>query len=174
VQSDPDAHGGGLALATGPPSLGDSSVHYAYNRHSDYGYHHPEPLLHQVSYDYGHAHHDLVDHYGLIHPVHGYHGHEAHHVHDGYSQGYGHGHAETVKHGYKHTNHYGDHGYEHEIKHEHHHGYEHKPSGYVPAHGIAGLDHGVGYAVGHDAIGHFDHHTGPFGPFGFYANYYHD
>ena len=47
-------------------------------------------------------------------------------------------------------------------------------SGYVPAHGKAVLDHGIGYAVGHDAIGHFDHHTGPFGPFGFYANYYHD
>ena len=47
-------------------------------------------------------------------------------------------------------------------------------SGYVPEHGKAIVDHGVGYAVGHDAIGHFDHHTGPFGPFGFYANYYHD
>ena len=47
-------------------------------------------------------------------------------------------------------------------------------SGYVPTHGKAVLDHGIGYAVGHDAIGHFDHHTGPFGPFGFYANYYHD
>ena len=47
-------------------------------------------------------------------------------------------------------------------------------SGYVPVHGKAVLDHGVGYAVGHDAIGHFNHHTGPFGPFGFYANYYHD
>ena len=47
-------------------------------------------------------------------------------------------------------------------------------SGYVPEHGKALVDHGVGYAVGHDAIGHFDHHTGPFGPFGFYANYYHD
>ena len=43
-----------------------------------------------------------------------------------------------------------------------------------PEHGKAIVDHGVGYAVGHDAIGHFDHHTGPFGPFGFYANYYHD
>ena len=47
-------------------------------------------------------------------------------------------------------------------------------SGYAPAHGKGVLDHGVGYAHGYDAIGHFDHHTGPFGPFGFYANYYHD
>ena len=77
VQSDPDAHVGGFPLATGPPSLGDSSVHYAYNRQYDYGYHHPEPLLPLVLYDYGHAQHNLVDHYGVIHPIHGYHsGHE--------------------------------------------------------------------------------------------------
>lgn len=122
VQSDPDVHVGGFPLATGPPSLGDSSVHYAYNRQYDYGYHHPEPLLPLVSYDYGHAQHNLVDHYGVIHPIHGYHsGHEVKIVHDGY----GHGSAATVKHGYKQTNLYGDHGYEHEVKHQEHHGYGH-------------------------------------------------
>ncbi len=84
VTSSPIIPTGGLALATGPPSLGDSSVHYAYNRHYDYGAsyvepHYVEPLIHHVSYDYGHPHHGLVDHYGVIHdvlPVHGYHGHE--------------------------------------------------------------------------------------------------
>ena len=79
VTSSPVIPTGGLALATGPPSLGDSSVHYAYNRHYDYGHHYTEPLIHHVSYDYGHPHHGLVDHYGVIHdvlPAHGYHGHE--------------------------------------------------------------------------------------------------
>lgn len=165
---------GGLALATGPPSLGDSSVHYAYNRQYDYGHHYAKPLIHHVTYDYGYApHHSLVDHYGVIHdvlPTPAYHAKEVLLVHDGY----GHGHKETVKHGYKNTHVYGGHGYEHEVKHEHHSGYGPYHSGYVPDHGKAALDHGVGYAVGHDAIGHFDHHTGPFGPFGFYANYYHD
>ena len=76
VRSSPDIPVGGLALASGPPSLGDSAVHYAYNRHYDYGHHYVEPVIHHVSYDYGHAHHGLVDHFGVIHPVHGYHGHE--------------------------------------------------------------------------------------------------
>jgi hypothetical protein len=89
VTSSPLIPTGGLAHATGPPSFGDSSVHYAYNRHYDYGQHYAEPLIHhvsyaeplihEVSYDYGHPHHGLVDHYGVIHdvlPAHGYHGHE--------------------------------------------------------------------------------------------------
>jgi hypothetical protein len=29
-----------------------------------------------------------------------------------------------------------------------------------------------GRAFGADLVGGFDHHTGEFGPFGFYANYY--
>lgn len=168
--SSPDIPVGGLALATGPPSIGDSSVHYAYNRHYDYGHHYVEPVFHQVSYDYGYGPSGLVDHYGVIHPVHGYHGVEVLKVHDTY----GHGHGATVKHGYKHNHAYGGHGYEHKVKHEHQYGYGPKHSGYVPDHGKAVLDHGVGYATGHDALGHFNHHTGPFGPFGFYANYYHD
>ena len=72
VQSSPDIPTGGLALATGPPSLGDSVVHYAYNRHYDYGHHHLEPI-HIHAYDYVHPHHALVDHFGVIHPVHGHH-----------------------------------------------------------------------------------------------------
>lgn len=179
VQSSPDhIPTGGLAIATGPPSLGDSAVHYAYNRHYDYGHHHVAPVhiydapVH--SYDYGHAHHGLVDHFGIIHPVHGSHGHEVVHnvIHDGY--GYGHVDGAHVKHGYKHNHLYSDHGYEHEVKHEHHYAPAPHYSGYVPAHGHGAYDHGVGYAHGYDAIGHFDQHTGPFGPFGFYANYYHD
>jgi len=168
--SEPHIPTAGLALATGPPSLGDSSVHYAYNRHLDYGHHYVEPVRHHVSYST--YPNNVVDLFGVIHPVPGFYGHEVVHTHDGY--GYGHGHAVTVKHGYKENHHFGDHGYEHEIKQEHHHGFTPFPSGYVPTHGKAVLDHGIGYAVGHDAIGHFDHHTGPFGPFGFYANYYHD
>jgi len=31
----------------------------------------------------------------------------------------------------------------------------------------------VGYAVGHDLVGPFAHHDGPFGPFGFYSNFHH-
>ena len=31
-------------------------------------------------------------------------------------------------------------------------------------------DHG--FADGHDAVGPFHHFTGPYGPFGFYANFY--
>ena len=61
------------------------------------------------------------------------------------------------------------------------HGYEayHRAAapytGYVPVYGAHGLhDHGHGFAYGHDLIGPFDQYTGPFGPFGFYANFYHD
>ena len=68
VQSSPDAHTGGLALATGPPSLGDSAVHYAYNRYYDYGH----PIHYEVHYDYAHPQPALVDHFGVIHPVHGH------------------------------------------------------------------------------------------------------
>ena len=91
AKSSPHIPTGGLAIAKGPPSEGDSAVHYAYQRHYDYGHHHVEPI-HAIHYDYGYAHPyhvvdahhvDLVDHYGKIHPVdipvhhHGYgHGHE--------------------------------------------------------------------------------------------------
>ena len=43
-------------------------------------------------------------------------------------------------------------------------------SAYAPAYGPPQGRHGRAY--GHDLVGHFDHHTGPFGPFGFYANFF--
>lgn len=65
-------------------------------------------------------------------------------------------------------------GYEHGYDHVHHH-VPAPYAGYVPVYGVNGVhDHAHGYAYGHDLIGPFDHHTGPFGPFGFYANFYHD
>ena len=42
--------------------------------------------------------------------------------------------------------------------------------GYVPH----PLDHVEGQAYGHDLVGPFYHHSGPFGPFGFYANFFHE
>ena len=44
------------------------------------------------------------------------------------------------------------------------------PDGYVPH----PLDHVEGQAYGHDLVGPFYHHSGPFGPFGFYANFFHE
>ena len=72
--SEPHIPTAGLALATGPPSLGDSSVHYAYNRHLDYGHHYVEPVRHHVSYST--YPHNVVDLFGVIHPVPGFYGHE--------------------------------------------------------------------------------------------------
>ena len=47
--------------------------------------------------------------------------------------------------------------------------------GYVPVHTKdAHRDEIHGFAIGHDAVGDFHHHTGHYGPFGFYANFYHD
>ena len=42
-------------------------------------------------------------------------------------------------------------------------------------HGFAGTGYhnGHGRAYGHDLVGPFYHHDGPYGPFGFYANFYH-
>ena len=82
-----------------------------------------------------------------------------------------HGH---YSHGYNHA-----HGYEHEYGHHYagpHPGPapHHPVKGYVPVYAHGYHDHGHGYAYGHDAIGPFYHHTGAFGPFGFYANFYHD
>ena len=72
--SEPHIPTAGLALATGPPSLGDSSVHYAYNRHLDYGHHYVEPVRHHVSYST--YPNNVVDLFGVIHPVPGFYGHE--------------------------------------------------------------------------------------------------
>ena len=47
-------------------------------------------------------------------------------------------------------------------------------SGYVPVKGFPGYDHVYGHAYGHDLIGPFDQRTGHYGPFGFWANFYHD
>ena len=62
-----------------------------------------------------------------------------------------------------------DHGYAHHARHA-------APyTGYVPVYGAHGIhDTGHGFAYGHDLIGPFDQYSGPFGPFGFYANFYHD
>ena len=67
-------------------------------------------------------------------------------------------------------------GYDHAYGHHVRHAPPPAPySGYVPVYGPLGVhDHTHGYAYGHDLIGPFDHHSGPFGPFGFYANFYHD
>ena len=66
-------------------------------------------------------------------------------------------------------------GYEHGYEHLDHLPHPIPYAGYVPVYGPHGVhDHAHGYAYGHDLIGPFDHHTGPFGPFGFYANFYHD
>ena len=46
----------------------------------------------------------------------------------------------------------------------------HHYHGYVPH----PLDHVQGQAYGHDLVGPFYHHAGPFGPFGFYANFFHE
>ena len=80
--ADPDiaiAPTGPFALATGPPVHGNSAIHYAYNREYDYGHHYVAPVHHTVSYDLGPVHHNLVDHYGVIHPVYGTYGHEVVH-----------------------------------------------------------------------------------------------
>jgi len=110
-----------------------------------YGYGHHHVPVHEVHVPYGYA----VGPHGLVHK-HGYH------------VGYNH-------HGY---------GYEHEYGHHHgapiHHPLPHHAKGYVPVYGPGYHDHIAGYAHGHDAIGPFYHHTGAFGPFGFYANFYHD
>lgn len=88
-------------------------------------------------------------------------------------QGYG----SVHKHGFHHNNGvYSDFGYQHESRQGHHLNGLPLYSGYVPTYGYTpGLvDHSHGFAYGQDAIGHFDHFSGPFGPFGFYANFYHD
>ena len=77
--ADPDiaiAPTGPFALATGPPVHGDSAVHYAYNRQYDYGHHYVAPVHHTISYGLGPLPLDIVDHYGVIHPVYGNYGHE--------------------------------------------------------------------------------------------------
>ena len=46
--------------------------------------------------------------------------------------------------------------------------------GFVPVYGHHGYDISYGLAEGRDLLGPFSHFTGPYGPFGFWANLYHD
>ena len=143
-------------------ATGDSSVHYhferqyGYDQKPHYGYHHSYHRDHH-GYHGGYHHDSYHDHYGYKH-------------HDYDHHGYGHGYH--VKHGYHKSLGPFHHGEDHAVHHSY--GKAHY-TGYAPAYGHGGFyDHGVGFAQGRDAIGEFDHHTGAFGPFGFYANFYHD
>ena len=49
-----------------------------------------------------------------------------------------------------------------------------KSPGYVPVYGLHGYDISYGVSEGRDLLGGFSHFTGPYGPFGFWANLYHD
>lgn len=81
---------------------------------------------------------------------------------------------QSVKSGYHVKGGYYNVDHSHEVVDHVSHGHGHY-TGYVPVYGHGGYyDHGIGYAIGHDAIGPFSQHTGTFGPFGFYANFYHD
>ena len=46
-------------------------------------------------------------------------------------------------------------------------------SGFVPFYGNI-YNHMFGRAYGYDLLGHFNHFTNHYGPFGFWANFYHD
>ena len=60
------------------------------------------------------------------------------------------------------------HGHHHEDKSPSHH------PGYVPVYGRHGYDISYGVSHGRDLLGSFSHFTGPYGPFGFWANLFHD
>ena len=47
-------------------------------------------------------------------------------------------------------------------------------AGFVPVYGHQGYDISYGLSEGRDLVGSFSHFTGPYGPFGFWANLYHD
>jgi len=144
----------GIDLATG-----DSNLHYAYGH--AYG-HESSP------YGHGGYHHS----YG----------------HQGYAD-YGYGHQGGHHAGHYGGGHHGDHGY----------GYGHPAPHHIPHHSVAPLHHAVaplhhaagpgfagpllgagphgpgphhGAAYGVDLVGPYSQHDGPFGPFGFYANFY--
>ena len=104
-----------------------------------------ESVHYEYGRQYGYAHHASP----YVHRGYGYAHKYGHHAHDGHAHGpYGHAHLDAGL----------------PIHH-----------GYVPVYGHHGVhDAAHGYAYGYDAIGPFDHHTGPFRPFGFYANFYHD
>ena len=114
-----------------------------------------------LHYSYNHAY-GYTDHHS---PYHGY-THKYGHHHAGASYAEGHHHA------------YGHHAAVHDYAPAY--GYGHPPAPLpLPAphhHGFVPHphDHVEGRAYGHDLVGPFYHHSGPFGPFGFYANFYHD
>jgi len=79
---------------------------------------------------------------------------------------------------YGHSSHGYHHSYGHHVEEDYHHpyhayGYGH--NNHHIGHGFAGTGYhnGHGRAYGHDLVGPFYHHDGPYGPFGFYANFYH-
>jgi len=115
-------------------------------------------------------------------------------LHYSYEKSYGysdhhhhHLHQPGPYHGHKHK--YGHHqsglgyaeGYHHSSGYQAAHLYQHPvvypaPPPPPPYHGYVPhpLDQVEGKAFGHDLVGPFYHHSGPFGPFGFYANFFHD
>merc|ERR1719219_837771 len=109
-------------------------------------------------------------------------------LHYTYHHSYGYADHHSPYHGYKHK--YGHHqadlgyagGYHHSSGYHSSHLHSHSAVPVVPPpppppyHGYVPhpLDHVEGQAFGHDLVGPFYHHSGPFGPFGFYANFFHD
>ncbi len=150
-----------------------STVHYDFDRH----------------YGYGRSNYGLVGPYHAPVAIATAYGHPAVGLHviktleiinlldDNYWINFSKGYGSVHKHGFHHNNGvFSDFGYQHESRHGHHlNGLPVYP-GYVPTYGYTPgiVDHSHGFAYGQDAIGHFDHFSGPFGPFGFYANFYHD
>ena len=135
-----------------------SEVHYSYGR--EYNYHEPS--------GYGYDNH--IPSYGYQAPSYENSGYN-HHEYNSYDHKHGYSHGSAHKEGYS-NNVYNT----YQPGHDYGYGYEPQQHGYVPVHGgpYDNRDQRHGYAYGHDAVGPFDHHTGPFGPFGFYANFYHD
>merc|ERR1711892_920409 len=83
-------------------------------------------------------------------------------LHCSYNHAYGYASHPTPYHGYSYAE-------------DHHHAatYDYAPA-YGYGHPPAPLHHGfVPLHHGHDLVGPLYHHSGPFGPFGFYANFYH-
>ena len=116
-----------------------------------------------LHYTFDHAY-GYDDHHS---PYHGYkHKYGHHHTDVGYAEGHHHAYGHHAEHGYNQAPVYGHHPH-YDIPTPPHHHYHH---GFVPH----PHDHVEGRAYGHDLVGPFYHHTGPFGPFGFYANFYHD
>ena len=113
-------------------------------------------LHYTYDHSYGYADHH-TPHHGYTHKY----GH--HHVGHGYADGYHHAYGHHVAHDYAPAYGYGHPPAPLHLPAPHHHGFVPQPH-----------DHVEGRAYGHDLVGPFYHHSGPFGPFGFYANFFHD